>query len=81
MVETLDGIGRRAAGDEAGARANFQRAAFYLPKNGGLMDARLFGAARYLQRTTRVTGLPASAPAMAGRVQYNVGALLSSPRG
>lgn len=81
MVETLDGIGRRAAGDEPGARASFQRAALHLPKSDGLMDARLLGAARYLQRTAKITGLPASAPAMAGRVQYNVGALLSSSGG
>jgi len=81
MVDTLDGIARRASGDQAGARASFQRAALYLPRSDRLMDARLLGAARYLQRTTRVTGLPASAPAMAGRVQYNVGALLSSSGG
>ena len=76
MVDTLDGIVHRAAGDEVGARASFQRAALHLPKSDRLLDARLLGAARYLQQTTRVTGLPASAPAMAGRVQYNVGALL-----
>jgi hypothetical protein len=81
MVETLDGIARRASGDRAGAGASFQRAALYLPKTDGLMDARLLGAARYLQRTAKVTGLPASAPAMAGRVQYNVGALLSTRGG
>ena len=81
MVETLDGIGRRAAGDRTGARASFQRAALYLPRKDGLFDARLLGAARYLQKTTTVTGLPASAPAMAGRVQYNVGALLSTRGG
>jgi hypothetical protein len=81
MVETLDGIVRRASGDPVSANASFQRAVLYLPKSNGLMDARLVGAARYLQKTTRVTGLPASAPAMAGRVQYNVGALLSSSGG
>jgi hypothetical protein len=75
------GRAQEGLGTKDGARASFQRAALFLPKGNGIMDARLLGAARYLQQTTRVTGLPASAPAMAGRVQYNVGALLSSPGG
>jgi len=81
MIETFDGLESRAGGNEAAARASFQRAALYLPKNGGLMDARLLGAARYLKGATGISGLPAIAPATASRVRYDVGALLNSPRG
>ena len=81
MVETLEGVERRSRGDEAGARVSFQRAALYLPQEPSLMDARLLGVAKYLRRTSTVTGQPASAPAMAGPVQYNVGALLPAKRG
>jgi len=76
MIDMLDGMELRAAGNEPAARARLQQAAQYLPAEPRLMDARLMGAAKYLQRTTRETGLPASAPADAGRVRYDVGAFL-----
>lgn len=81
MVEVLDGMERRMSGDEVAARASLRRAALSLPENGGLLDARLLGAARYLQRSAKVSGLPVTAPALAGRVRYNVGALLPANRG
>ena len=70
MIDMLDGMELRAAGNEPAARARLQQAAQYLPAEPRLMDARLMGAAKYLQRTTRETGLPASAPADAGRNAY-----------
>jgi hypothetical protein len=81
IVDTLDGIDHRAGGKEAAAGASFQRAALYLPRDVNLMDARLLGAASYLQRASSITGLPASAPAAAGRVKYDVGALLPAQGG
>jgi len=37
--------------------------------------------ASYLNRSGNVSGLPQIAPAMAGRVRYDVGALLGNQRG
>lgn len=80
MVDVLDGMHWRSAGEPARAQASFARAAGRLP-SGGVTDARLLAVAAYLNRIQRISGLPQVAPAMAGRVRYDVGALLNGQRG
>ena len=75
MVDVLDGMHWRSIGDRTKAQASFTRAAARLPSS-GLTDARLLAVAQYLNRYQHLTGLPQVAPAMAGRVRYDVGALL-----
>lgn len=79
-VDMLDGANWRAAGQQAKARASFTRAAGRLPA-GTPTDARLLAVATYLNRFEKVSGLPAMAPATAGPVRYDVGALLGSRKG
>jgi tetratricopeptide (TPR) repeat protein len=80
MVDVLDGIHWRSLGDRIRAQASFARAAARYPAN-GLTDARLLAVASYLNRSEKISGLPQIAPAMAGRVRYDVGALLGNQRG
>jgi len=74
-VDMLDGANWRAAGDPSKARVSFTRAASRLPA-GTPTDARLLAVANYLKRSENISGLPATAPATAGPVRYDVGALL-----
>ena len=76
MVDLLDGAQWRSAGEQAKAEASFARAAVRVPA-ANLTDARLLAVASYLNRSG-TPGLPRIAPAMAGRVRYNVGALLGN---
>ena len=80
MVDLMDGTDWRSAGDASKAQAGFARAASRLPAN-NLTDARLLAVAAWLNRFQRVSGLPPVAPAMAGRVRYDVGALLGNRKG
>jgi len=76
-VDMLDGANWRAAGDPSKARVSFTRAASRLPA-GTPTDARLLAVANYLKRSENISGLPATAPATAGPVRYDVGALLGT---
>lgn len=80
MVDLLDGAHWRSNGDPSRARASFARAAGRLP-DGAITDARLLAVAAYLRRFHGTSGLPAVAPAAAGRVRYDVGALLGNRKG
>jgi tetratricopeptide (TPR) repeat protein len=80
MVDLLDGLQWRSLGDVAKAEASFARAAGRFPSD-SLTDARLLAVSTYLRRFQQSSGLPQVAPAMAGRVQYDVGALLSARGG
>ena len=80
MVDMLDGAHWRSAGDASKAKAGFARAAGRLPA-GTLTDARLLAVAAWLNRYQPVSGLPATAPAAASRVRYDVGALLGNRKG
>lgn len=80
MVDVLDGLHWRALGEIAKAQASFARAAGRFPSD-KLTDARLLAVAGYLRRFQHTSGLPQVAPAMARRVQYDVGALLSTKGG
>lgn len=80
MVDVLDGIQWRSLGDRVRAQASFARAAERFPAT-DLTDARLLAVASYLKRSEKISGLPQIAPAMAGRVRYDVGALLGNQRG
>lgn len=80
MVDLLDGLNWRSAGDPRKAKASFARAASRFSAD-NLTDARLLAVAAYLDRFQQVSGLPQVAPAVASRVRYDVGALLNSQRG
>jgi hypothetical protein len=77
MVDVLDGVRWRSAGENSKARESFARAASRLPTD-HLNDPRLLAVASYLNRNQGIAGLPQVAPAMASRVRYDVGALLNS---
>ena len=74
-VDMLEGANWRALGDQSKARVSFTRAASRLPA-GTPTDARLLAVATYLKHSEGISGLPAAAPATAGPVRYDVGALL-----
>jgi tetratricopeptide (TPR) repeat protein len=76
-VDMLDGANWRATGQHSKARTSFTRAAGRFP-TANLTDARLLAVASYLSRSEKVSGLPQVAPTLAGRVRYDVGALLGS---
>ncbi|HJR83647.1 MAG TPA: toll/interleukin-1 receptor domain-containing protein [Sphingomicrobium sp.] len=80
MVDVLDGLHWRSIGEIAKAQASFARAVGRFPSDKPT-DARLLAVAGYLRRFQHTSGLPEVAPATAGRVQYDVGALLSAKRG
>jgi hypothetical protein len=79
-VDMLDGANWRSAGEPSKAQASFVRAASRLP-TGTPTDARLLAVANYLNRFEKISGLPAAAPATAGPVRYDVGALLGIRKG
>jgi tetratricopeptide (TPR) repeat protein len=79
-VDLLDGVNWRAAGQQSKAQASFARAAERLPQ-GTPTDARLLAVATYLNRFEKISGLPVIAPATAGPVRYNLGALLDNRKG
>ena len=80
MVDVLDGLHWRSIGDIARARDSFARAVGRFPSDKPT-DARLLAVAGYLRRFQHTSGLPQVAPATAGRVQYDVGALLTTKGG
>lgn len=77
MVDVLEGVHWRSAGENSKARESFARAASRLPTD-HLNDPRLLAVASYLNRNQGIAGLPQVAPATASRVRYDVGALLNS---